>query len=101
MSCAEFWELTPRETVEWLRAAVERSREAARSVVTGAWFAEAFARRKRLEGLQKTLREVFGATPDERARSVEEHAERARGWFMRLAARTGGKHVKKGETADG
>jgi hypothetical protein len=47
--------------------------------VTGAWFAEMFARQKRLDPLERTLRKY---APTETAeRSIEEKVENARAFF--------------------
>lgn len=93
-----YWSLTPRETFEWLQAATARSRDRMRQIVTGAWFAGKFSRGK-LEPLHVELRQAFGADPDEKAASLEEYAERAKGFFLRLANREGGRYVVNREAA--
>lgn len=88
MTLAEFWTVTPRETLAFITAAAWRSEAADRRAVLGAWFTELFARQKRLKPVDQVLRKLFGSAEsgqDPKAR-LEEEAEKARGWARRVNA---------------
>lgn len=86
MGLADFWEATPRETVLVIEAAGWRFVQQQRTAVSIAWFAEAFARTKRLEPLERTLASVFGEaglSEDEKRGRFLEKMEAARAWARR------------------
>ena len=86
MTPADFWAVTPRETVAVIEAQAWRNVQQQRLGVTAAWFAALFSRQQRLDPLDRTLERVLGESglsEDEKRQRFVEKMEAARAWGRR------------------
>jgi len=84
---AAFWELTPRETLMTIEAAIWRRRQERERDLWLAWHMAALQRAKRLPTLKRLL---SGMTPARRLSAADEAARREE--FADLTQRMGERH---------